>query len=265
MSTRATSGDVALIPPSPRLLSLFALYLHWYVGRHFHALRLAHAARFPSVTGPLIVCVNHPSWWDPLTCILLSRALLPGANHYAPIDAAALEHYSFFRRLGLFPVEQGTARGAAQFLRGAKAVLASRFSVLWMTPQGAFTDVRMPIIFRGGLGALVQRVPAVTIVPIVIEYTFWDERLPEILVNCGDCIHLTNVTATVAQDRTTHALALAQQELAALAMARDPQRFETVAAGGSGVAGIYGIWKRLGARALGRKYRPEHSSIGRQR
>jgi hypothetical protein len=68
---------------------------------------------------------------------------------------------------------------------------ASKFpdSVLWVTPEGRFTDVRTrPAIFRPGLASLVARLDTFTLVPLAFEYTFWDERLPEILVSCGQPI-----------------------------------------------------------------------------
>ena len=80
MRDETSVGRSALVPPSRGLLALFAGYLHWYIGRHFHAMRVANVDRFPSATGPLIVYANHASWWDPLSLILLSRHFLPGAS-----------------------------------------------------------------------------------------------------------------------------------------------------------------------------------------
>ncbi|WP_207901359.1 lysophospholipid acyltransferase family protein [Acidipila rosea] len=244
---------------SPVLLSLFLLYLRWYVSRHFHGLRLAHGERFrQSGSGPLIVCVNHPSWWDPLTCLLLSRALLPDAEHYAPMDAGMLAQYSFFSKLGLFPVEQGTARGAAQFLRSAQQVLALPKAALWITPQGAFTDVRVrPVALKGGVGSLVERLGACTVVPLSIEYTFWNERLPEILASCGEPLRLENVTAPVANAKVAAAMEAAQEELAQLAITRSSACFQTILAGGAGLDSVYGLWQRMRG-----KYRAGHGSIG---
>ena len=109
-----------MVPPSRRLLSFFANYLHWYIGRHFHAMRLANADRFPQRARPADrLC--QPRFLVGSACfIVFSRYFLPDASHYAPMDAAALKHYGFLRKLGLFPVESGTRRGAAQFLRAAQ-------------------------------------------------------------------------------------------------------------------------------------------------
>jgi 1-acyl-sn-glycerol-3-phosphate acyltransferase len=257
----------ALVRPSRRLLSFFAFYLHWYAGRHFHAIRVANAGRLPGATGPLIAYTNHASWWDPLALILLSRYFLPTADHYGPMDATALKHYGFLRKLGLFPIEPGSRRGAVQFLRAAEEILSRPGSVLWVTPEGRFTDMRTrPVVFRPGLAALVARVGACTLVPVAVEYTFWDERLPEILFCCG-----LPVRASEGRRHSTEewnellcaALAATQDELAALAKLRDPANFETILSGRVGIGGVYEGWKRLLALLTGRDYQASHGSIPR--
>ena len=267
ISGKGTKRELALIPPSRRMLALFAAYLHWYIGRHFHAMRLANGDRFPTATGPLIVYANHPSWWDPLSLILLSRHFLPDACHYGPMDAAALKHYGMFRKLGMFPVESGTPRGAAQFLRAAREIFSTPNSVLWVTPEGRFTDMRTrPAVFRPGLAALVARTGACTLVPLALEYTFWDERLPEILISCGEAIKVPDGqlhTAEEWSEQLAAGLAAAQDELVALSKLRDPALFTTILSGRVGVGAVYDAWKRLLALLSGRVYQGSHGSIRR--
>jgi 1-acyl-sn-glycerol-3-phosphate acyltransferase len=257
----------ALVRPSRRLLSFFAIYLHWYVGRHFHAIRVANGGRFPSDGDPLIVYSNHASWWDPLALILFSRYFLPTSDHYGPMDATALKHYGFFRKLGLFPIETGTGRGAIQFLRAAEEILSRPDSVLWVTPEGRFTDMRTrPVVFRPGLAALVARLGACTLVPLAAEYTFWDERLPEILICCGQPIKVSNGKQHSTEEwneRLSAALAATQDELAALARLRAPANFETIFSGRAGISGVYEGWKRFMALLTGRHYQASHGSIPR--
>jgi 1-acyl-sn-glycerol-3-phosphate acyltransferase len=253
------------IPPSRRLLSLFFVYLHWYIGRHFHAVRLANSGRFPRENGPLIVYSNHPSWWDPLVFFAVSRYLLPNTSHYGPMDAAALKHYGFFRKFGMFPVESGTQRGAVQFLRATQDILAAPNSALWLTPEGRFTDMRTrPAMIRPGLGAVIARSRACTVVPLAVEYTFWNERLPEILLCCGKPIEVSEGRIQSAEEWSAQAgiaLTDTQNELAALAMLRDASRFETVLTGRIGISGVYEAWKRLCSLVTGRTYQGSHGSI----
>ncbi len=254
-------------PQSRLVLWLFSWMILWYMRRQFHAVRMAHAARFRSYGRPLIVCLNHPSWWDPLTCITLYRNLMPQHFHYAPMDANALRQYGFFRKIGLFPVEMGTARGAAQFLRGGRAVLADQSNVLWVTPQGEFTDARQrPPRFRPGLGSLVSHMESCTILPLAIEYTHWDERLPEALLLCGEPVHVERGADRTSAQWTTlleKGLQAAQDDLAAMASSRNPNGFQTLAAGGVGVGGFYQLWQRLRSRLRREPYKPDHGSIRR--
>ena len=252
-----------LTPPSPRLLSFFRLYLVWYVRRHFHAMRLANAPRFPSAS-TLVVYLNHPSWWDPITILLLSNHLRPEADHYGPMDAKALERYGLFRRMGAFPVAAGKAEGVPQFLGSARLVL-EQGGVLWVTPEGQFTDNRTrPVTFKSGLSHLISQMGRITLLPIALEYTYWDERLPEILVNCGEPFHIADGRAEEAHtwnNLMAYAMTSTQEELAQIAATRKAENFSTVLAGGSGIGGMYEYWKRLQAALLGAKYESEHGSI----
>lgn len=254
-----------LVRPSPALLALFARYLRWYIPRSFHALRLAHPERFPRSAERLIVCLNHPSWWDPVVSIVLSRALLPGADHYAPMEASALGRYSFMRRLGLFPVDNSSPRAAAQFLRTALRILDASNSVLWVTPEGHFTDVRTrPVAWKPGVAALLHRAGRCTVLPLALEYTFWEERRPEALALLGKPLSIEDGAAHTPEQwhiELLHSMTAAQDELAALAMLRDAAHFTTVMSGQAGVGGVYDAWKRTQARLAGRTYVPEHGSL----
>jgi hypothetical protein len=119
-------------------------------------------------------------------------------------------------------------------------------------------------MFRPGLAALVARLGACTLVPLAIEYTFWDERLPEILVSCGQPVQVVDGKQHSVEewnDQLGAALAATQDELATLAKLRDPERFETILSGRVGISGIYEGWKRFVALLTGRVYEGSHGSI----
>ncbi len=258
------SAALPPVAPSRALLRYFDTYLQFFIRRHFHALRLAGGEHWRQAGRPLIVCLNHPSWWDPLVSILLSRALERDSAHYAPMDEIAFARYGILRRLGLFPVEQGTRRGAVQFMRGAAHILADPGAVLWLTPQGGFTDVRTrPVVFRGGLDALIRSLPQVTVLPLAIEYTFWDERLPEALALLGEPLVFNSANAVHggAGAQVEAALQQAQDRLALLSAQRDPSLFTSIVAGSAGTSGIYGAWQRIRALARGGRFHAEHASL----
>ncbi len=249
--------------PSPGTLRIADWYVRRFMRKHFHAVRLARPERWPRQARPLIVCVNHPSWWDPLMGYLLSRRLAPERRHYAPMDARAFTRYQVLSKIGLFPVEQGTARGAAQFLRASAGVFRDPDAVLWVTPQGTFTDARArPAEFRPGLAALPRRMPRVTVLPLALEYTFWDERRPEALALLGEPMSFEGGRAEGGQG-LERAMEAAQDELAGLARRRDPAPFMSALEGRSGTAGVYELWERGRALVSGKRYEAEHASVMR--
>lgn len=259
---------------SPRLFAAFARYARWYLRRHFHAVRLAASVPAVPAVPPdaaLVVYLNHPSWWDPLLALTLAATHFPERTHHGPIDAAMLERYGFFRRLGFFGVEPGTVAGARRFLRLADALLARPGTALWITPQGEFTDPRRrPVRLRPGLGRaarrLVDRPGGAVLLPLAVEYPFWEERFPEALVAYGepvDADHLAGELGGGASpadwDRALAArLETAQDCLAALAQGRDPGSFHTLVGGRAGVGGVYDLWRAARALVTGERFVREH-------
>jgi 1-acyl-sn-glycerol-3-phosphate acyltransferase len=252
------AGEVPAI--SAMTLRFFRGVVRRYFRRHFRAVQAQHADRLRGHRGPLIVYGNHSSWWDPMLIVLLGEQLLPGRRHYAPIDARALEQYPILRKLGIFPVEMASPRGAIQFLRTAEAILKDD-GVLWLTPQGRFADPReFPLAFRPGLGTLALHLPEVPLLPLAVEYTFWDERLPETLLHFGEPIQANPDGTTASATREAEdALAKAMYALQTAAMARNPALFETLFSGARGTGGMYAVIRRLAALFRGRRVRLDHT------
>ena len=118
----------------------------------------------------MVVYSNHASWWDALICLVLKAEFFPNRTAFAPIDAAALERYQFFRRLGFFGVEQGSRRGAAQFLRASEAILRSPHHLLGsLRKAGSRIRRERPVRFQPGLGHLAARVEHALFVPLAMD------------------------------------------------------------------------------------------------
>jgi len=275
-SAAAVSTGADLPRPSRRLFAAFARYSRWFLGRHFHAVRLHGAMPRPADGGALVVYLNHPSWWDPLLAIVLAHGLLGERTHYGPIDAAALERYRFFRRLGFFGVEMGTVSGARRFLRVATQLLERPGTALWITPEGRFTDPRQrPVQLRPGLGRLARRAAAaggesraapVVFLPLAVEYPFWVERFPEALLRFGEPVEASQLAAELGPAASPadwdRALGLrleaAQEMLAAAALARDSADFHRLVGGRAGVGGVYDLWRAARALVVGERFVRRH-------
>ncbi len=260
------------VPPiSASILRFFRGIVRGYFRRSFHAVRVRGLKRFAGFANslePLIVYANHGSWWDPMVAILLADKTMRGRRHYAPMDEQALKRYPILRRLGIFGVEMHLARGAVRFLRMGEAMLAAG-GVVWVTPQGRFVDARTrPLDFRPGMAALAARAAKAQggcwVLPLAIEYTFWDERTPECLLSFGEPVRVTSGTsAGELAGVFEEALATTLDELRATAMARDPRALQTLMAGRVGTGGFYGLGQRIKALVTRSTYRPEHTAAGK--
>jgi hypothetical protein len=103
-----------------------------------------------------------------------------------------------------------------------------------------------------------------TCVPIAIEYTFWNERLPEVLINVGEPLEIADGALEEARTWTnllSYATAATLDELAMLAAERNAKAFETILSGASGIGGIYELWQRFTCVITGRLYIPDHDRI----
>ena len=235
--------------------------------RNFHAIRLAKPG-WPDLPPhrPVIVYLNHPSWWDPAFLIVMATSRFRDRPGYGPIDVAGLARYPFLGRLGLFGIDPNGLSGATAFLRTAGAILNDPDAMLWITAEGAFTDPRRrPVALRPGLAHLVRRTPGAVVVPLALEYPFWNERTPEALARFGtpvDAAVFEGWRVETLNARLTHALEDTMDALAEDALSRDPDRFIRVVGGTVGVGGLYDLWRRGRAWATGRPFEPGHDPSG---
>jgi 1-acyl-sn-glycerol-3-phosphate acyltransferase len=248
---------------SPLLAGLFTSWLEGYFRRAFDGVRLSREGSYPQVSpGPLLVCSNHPSWWDPIHFLLIGRSALPGRRVFGPMDAEALNKYKFFSRIGVFGVEASSSRGAADFLRTSRAVLADADASLWVTAQGEFCDSRQrPVRLQRGVAHLASRMTGGTILPLALDYPFWNERLPEALSRFGRPIDIASESPKSVSEWSSfleERLEETMDDLSSDAIARDPDRFQTLFLGRAGVGGVYDRWRRLKSLFDGRSLDVAH-------
>lgn len=248
---------------APRLFRAFGWYLRWFFWRNFHAVRIARCD-IPDVPAdwPLIIYANHPSWWDPALFMLLANTLLQDRTGFGPMEAEALQRYKLFRRFGVYGIDTASRQGAARFMAVSLRILSRPGTALWITAEGHFSDSRVrPVRLRPGLAHLARRVPNAVIVPLAIEYTFWNEQKPEALVRFGRPVtvgdargHSVAMWNELLEQRLTETMAALAED----AISRNPGRFREVVRGRAGVGGIYDIWRRLAALARLRRAQLAH-------
>ncbi|MFT8523346.1 lysophospholipid acyltransferase family protein [Gluconobacter oxydans] len=243
----------------PLVAALVSRGMRRGIGRRFNAVRLSGDGEVLRHRGPLVVCANHPGWWDPAVFAWLQHHFFGHCHGYGPIEAAALRRYPLLEKAGLIPVDPDDRESLRRFVRVARNVLGQG-NVLWITPQGEFADSRVrPVRLQPGFAHLVRHVPSVRLVPLAIEYPFWHESRPELLLRFGPPVPVRegeDVPCVTA--RMEKALTETMEALARDSCTRDASRFATFAQGQAGVGGLYDVGRRARQWLLGESFQPRH-------
>lgn len=263
------------VPKIPENSTVASRILHWGFHRHvrrfirsnFNAVRITGRERIPKLAaGPVVCYLNHPGWWDPMTGVLLTDRLFPGFRFHAPMDAEALRQYPILNRLGFFPLHQGSLGGARDFLVACQHCLAVQNTTLWITPAGHFTDVRERPTFQPGLSHVVGPGFFGSVLPIAVEYTFWNERHPELLIAIGESRSASDLPKNRHErnsqlEADLHDL---QDQLAELAIRRSGSGFDRLMIGRGGIGGVYDSLRRTMAWMRGTRFEPRHQLISEE-
>lgn len=231
-------ASIALEPAKPdrRFISFFGWYCRRLFAKKFASVRLAQGSRAvldqtAEPKQPLIIALNHASWWDPLLGVIVVRAFCPDRSPAVPIDLEQFRRFKFFSKLGLFGISQDHPGAAEAFLD----YVSEHFDradkpLLVLTPQGTFTDVRAKVRVKPGVAAVAAAHPSARVLSLAVEYAFWQDQRPEVFLRArvidkpdGDLP--TSAAWLRAINRGMQANA---DELAKLVIARDPLAFESM-------------------------------------
>jgi len=241
-------------------------YVRRYLRRSFHTVHLLGGA--PSFTDdgrtPLVVCLNHSSWWDVLLAFYVGKELF-GWEQYGVMDERQLLRYRLFSNLGMIGVDRTSLTGAREFLDYTQKLLDGQRRALWLTPQGAMlsNDVR-PIVFQPGLAHLAQRLGTFHIARVALHFEYWDDKQPEAFVSISPVEHVLVGSDFNRRDFLHSQERQLESELDTLLTTvrhRDPSAFVPLLQGASGISPTYDLLRSLSARLRGRSFSSEHSAI----
>jgi 1-acyl-sn-glycerol-3-phosphate acyltransferase len=279
MVSRSASSDRLDRPGLPKskkwLVDGFCRFTKRMVAKHFHSFGVQwNQLEIESVSldRPVVVFANHAGWWDPITAMLIRQRFFPDRIFYAPIDSDALENYRIMKQLGFYGLRLNTHAGASEFLAVSKSILTSKKAALFITPEGRFADVRdygQPLM--PGLSHLATRHQEAVLIPLAIEYAFWDESRPQVFARLGPIVTLDGVSQGSVEGSTRkgewalrleQGLRETQRQLAASVIAREKSLFEPLIASKPRSLGLYDHCRSWAARLQGKKFDPRHSDKG---
>mgnify|MGYP000993081526 CR=1 FL=1 len=161
------------------------------------------------------------------------------------MEAAQLRTFSMFRRLGIFGLEH-TDPGA---LSAMTAYVRAEFdrddrTLFWLTPQGEFVDVRLPVRPRPGAARLAAALNA-QVLCIASELVFWADQRPEMLLRMQTCPPPPERTLRAWHRSIEACMNENARALSDLVCARDEQAFDVIISSGQKVHPLYDAWQRL--------------------
>jgi hypothetical protein len=250
---------------SPLVSAAFGHIFERSLAGGFNATRVAKETPIPAPDTPrLVLYTNHPAWWDAVLYVFLARRVFANRPVFSPMEASMLERYGFMGRMGAFGVARGSIQAALDFRAASTVIFERPDNFMIIACQGRFADVReRPLRVEGGIAHLPDVAAGITFAPLAIEYVPWQEKRPECLLRFGETISGDALAEMTPARRLAHletALETTMSSLARLAIARDPEAFETLLTGQRGVNPIYDTWRRLRAWIAGRAFHPEHGS-----
>jgi 1-acyl-sn-glycerol-3-phosphate acyltransferase len=172
----------------------FERYAVRKIRRNFHAVHVDPSSmptikKIQDQTDPTILLMNHPCWWDPITIMFISGFYLRERTHSAPMEISQLRRFRIFRKVGLFGIDPDHPETPAKMDAYIQEVFRlNPKALLWITPQGQFTDVRDKIRLRPGAAALAARNPQASVFCVGMEYNFWQDQKPELFLRFQPCL-----------------------------------------------------------------------------
>lgn len=265
-----TFNEDVLAPAKPRdwFKTFFARYCDRLFKKKFNGVRIVRGSSdvlqpLNTDSRPVIVALNHSSWWDPLTGVLLWKHFFPDRLTVTPIEMAQFNQFKFFSMLGLFGIDTASPQAAEAFLTYVSDHFEKQTRpTLVLTPQGTFADVRTPVKTRPGAAAVAAKHPESIVVSVAIEYTFWEDQRPEVFIR-AQTIEAVEPLGTAGWLRLLNrGMRENAASLAELVSTRDPSAFEDLfARSGSRVHPVYDLVLRL--RGQSPKLTARRTSDGR--
>ncbi len=143
---------------------------------------------------PMILFAPHSNWWDGIVGYNICNRLL---KKEIRLMVEELNRFPLLRRGGAFNVNKKSPQASMQALRYSVEILGDTNNILYIFPQGIIKPPNYrPIELQTGLTYIAEKAAKkygkVQLIPVAVNYMFLRDNRPEVLVEFGDLIELTD-------------------------------------------------------------------------
>lgn len=155
---------------------------------------------------PTILFAPHCNWWDGIVLYNITHRIF---HKEIRLMVEELNRFPLLRRGGAYSVNKKSAQSAMKALKYSVDVVGDIRNMLCIFPQGIIRPPHFrPFEFQTGLAFIAQnavkKYGKVNLIPVAIDYCFLRDNRPEVLVEFGECIELTD--AKLDRKELTHCL-----------------------------------------------------------
>ena len=143
---------------------------------------------------PTIFYAPHTNWWDGIVGYNICNRL---CKKEIRLMVEELNRFPLLRRGGAFSVNKKSAQTAMESLKYSVRVLKDPKAILYLFPQGIINPPNhRPIEFQTGLAYIAQKAikeyGKVNVLPIAVNYYFLRDNRPEVWIEMGENIVLSD-------------------------------------------------------------------------
>lgn len=190
-------------------LMIASLFFFNMLQNRFYAFRYTGEENYfnRDESAPTILFAPHCNWWDGIVLYNISHRI---CHKEIRLMVEELNRFPLLRRGGAYSVCKKSAQSSMQALKYSVDVIGNLNNLLFIFPQGIIRPPHYrPVEFQTGLAYIAQnavkKYGKVNLIPVGVDYTFFRDNRPEVMVKFGETIKLTD--STVNRKEYTHFLA----------------------------------------------------------
>ena len=143
---------------------------------------------------PTILFSPHCNWWDGIVMYNITHRI---CHKEIRLMVEELNRFPLLRRGGAYSVNKKSPQSAMKALKYSVDLLKDLRNILCIFPQGIIRPPHYrPIEFQTGLAYIAQsavkKYGKVNLIPIAVDYCFLRDNRPEVIVDFGKRIELTD-------------------------------------------------------------------------
>ncbi len=143
---------------------------------------------------PTILFAPHCNWWDGIVLYNITHRIF---HKEIRLMVEELNRFPLLRRGGAYSVNKKSPQSAMKALQYSVDVVGDLRNILCIFPQGIIRPPHFrPFEFQTGLTYIAQnavkKYGKINLIPVAVDYCFFRDNRPEVVVKFGKRIELTN-------------------------------------------------------------------------